>query len=93
MELTPRVLITETPTFNWNASMFITTKPPEESMSPELFLSILSPEPWTQFGPARTDRSSDRTILSLDSPVPETIGLRDTTQKVRKIINSLQLEH
>jgi len=71
--------------------MSTTTKPLVGSMFHELFSLISNLEPWTLFDPAHTDRSSDQTILSSDSPVPEITGLKDITLRVSLPINSRAL--
>ena len=62
--------------------MSTTTKPLAESTFPGLCSSILSLEPWTASAAVPTDKSSDRTTLSLASLVQETIGQKATTQRV-----------
>jgi hypothetical protein len=57
------------------------TKPPEEDMSQEPSLWILSQEPWIQSEPDLSDNSSDQTTSSSDKPELETTGLRDITLK------------
>jgi hypothetical protein len=61
--------------------MFISMKPLEEDMSPELFLWILNQEPWIQLELDLLDNSSDPITSFSDKLEPETIGLKDITPK------------
>ena len=68
--------------FSWKESMFITTKPLEEDMFPELFWLILNLEPWTLSELVLSETFSDLTTSFSDNQEPETIGPKAITLKV-----------
>jgi hypothetical protein len=71
----------ETPIFNSKELTFISMKPLEDVMFPELFSWILNQEPWTPLEQDHSDNSSDLITSFSDKLEQETTGLRDITPK------------
>ena len=82
MVSTQLALIKERPNCNWSESTFITMKPLEESMFPELSLLTWNLELWIASEVVLLVKFSDLTTLSLDKVELEIIGPRVITLKV-----------
>jgi len=86
MELTPLVLTMVIQIYNLRELMFTIMRLQVVDMFQELFLWILSQEPWIQLELDLSVSFSDQTILSLDKLVQVTTGLKVIILKVLNLL-------